>query len=243
MPRKYLAFDIETAKVIPESVRDWMAQRPLGISCAATRAADAQQATLWHGVTGDGRSADRMGQDDAAELVRHLQQSVADGYTILTWNGLGFDFDILAEESGMTRECAELASGHVDMMFHVLCEKGFGVGLEAAAQGMNLPGKTAGMSGILAPQMWARQQRQEVLDYVAQDVQTTLQLATCCEQQRRLCWISGSGRQQVMPLPKGWLTVAAATQLPEPDTSWMSKPWPRSRSFGWMTRAKNVPGA
>ena len=32
--RRYLAFDIETAKPFPEN-RDWRAIRPLGIACAA----------------------------------------------------------------------------------------------------------------------------------------------------------------------------------------------------------------
>jgi hypothetical protein len=45
-------------------------------------------------------------------------------YTIVTWNGTGFDFDILAEESGMLAECKGLAVNHVDMMFHVLCRLG-----------------------------------------------------------------------------------------------------------------------
>ena len=40
MKRKYLAFDIETAKVQSADERDWKAQRPLGISCAATFVAE-----------------------------------------------------------------------------------------------------------------------------------------------------------------------------------------------------------
>ena len=33
---RYLAFDIESAKILPEGVQDWSHHRPLGISCAAT---------------------------------------------------------------------------------------------------------------------------------------------------------------------------------------------------------------
>ena len=95
--------------------------------------------------------ADRMGRQEAAELVQYLATQVENGYTIATWNGLGFDFDILAEESGMLVECRMLAIGHVDMIFHVLCELGYGVGLDAAAKGMRLAGKSKGMSGELAP--------------------------------------------------------------------------------------------
>ena len=42
-----------------------------------------------------------MSQQEAAGLVEYLAAQVEHGYTIVTWNGLGFDFDILAEESGM----------------------------------------------------------------------------------------------------------------------------------------------
>ena len=40
--RKYLAFDLEIAREIPEG-GDWKANRPLGISCAATLASDTGQ--------------------------------------------------------------------------------------------------------------------------------------------------------------------------------------------------------
>ena len=37
MARRYLAFDTETAKVLPEAVRDVLEHRPLGIACAQAR--------------------------------------------------------------------------------------------------------------------------------------------------------------------------------------------------------------
>lgn len=52
--------------------------------------------------------------------------------------GVGFDLDILAEESGLLEHCRDLAVSHVDMMFHILCRLGYGVGLDAAARGMEL---------------------------------------------------------------------------------------------------------
>ena len=236
MARKYLAFDIEIAREFPDNAPDWKAYRPLGITCAATLPAGAQAAELWHGTTADGRPADRMSRDDAGRLVDHLASAVGRGCTILTWNGLGFDFDVLAEESGRLEECSRLAIGHVDMMFHVFCQLGFPVGLDAAAKAMHLPGKPEGMSGILAPGMWAEGKRQEVLDYVAQDVRTTLDLAAACEKQGSFRWITRRGSVKRMPLPEGWLDVGAALELPEPDTSWMSTPWPRSKFTGWLRR-------
>ena len=148
--RKYLAFDIETAK-LPENASDWRSCRPLGISCAATLLGDADQPKLWHGGKERTCPADRMSREDAAALVRYLSKQVAEGYTLLTWNGVGFDLDVLAEESGMFDRCRVLALGHVDMMFHVLCRLGYGVSLDAAARGMGVDGKPEGMNGKLAP--------------------------------------------------------------------------------------------
>ena len=99
---------------------------------------------------------------------------------------------------------------------------------------MGLSGKTPGMSGDKAPLFWSQGRRKEVLEYVAQDVQTTLLLAQAVEERHQLRWISRSGKQQIMPVHAGWLTVRQALDLPEPDNSWMSNPWPRSKFTGWL---------
>jgi hypothetical protein len=119
-------------------------------------------------------------------------------------------------------------------MFHAFCRLGHGVGLDAAAGGMGIQGKPKGMTGELAPVLWAEGRRDEVLAYVGQDARTTLQLATACEACGELCWVSRSGMRRSMPLPEGWLCVEAARKLPLPDTSWMTDPWPRERFIGWM---------
>src|SRR5260370_14536280 len=98
----------------------------------------------------------------------------ANGYRILTWNGLGFDFDILADESGAAASCKECALGHVDMMFHVFCSLGYPVGLDKAAQGMGLPGQQPGLSGIKAPALCAQGHFKAVLEYVAHAVSTAI---------------------------------------------------------------------
>jgi hypothetical protein len=232
-PRKYLAFDIETAKVLREDLQDWHSHRPLGIACAATLLGDSQQPALWHG--GDRANPNgRMSRQEAAALVRYLEDQVANGYTLLTWNGLGFDLEILAEESQLLESCRALALAHVDMMFHAFCQLGHGVGLDAAARGMALAGKTKGMKGADAPVLWAEGRREEVLKYVAQDVRIALALATACKALGELRWVARSGKVRKMAMPKGWLTVSEALGLPLPDTSWMDSPWPRERFTGWM---------
>lgn len=159
---------------------------------------------------------------------------VRDGHTIVTWNGVGFDFDILAEESGMLEACKKLASDHVDMMIQVLCQMGYGVSLDSAAKGMNMSGKREGLNGAEIPRLWAEGKRGEVLDYVAQDVRITLELAKACEECRRFRWVTHGGNRREMPIPRGWLSVNSAVKLSEPNTSWMSNQWSRTAFMAWM---------
>ena len=183
-----------------------------------------------------GAYTERMTRAQAGQLVDHLQAAVRSGLTLLTWNGLGFDFDILAEESGRLADCAALAMAHVDMMFNLFCLRGHGLALDKAAQGMGLPGKLPGMSGELAPLYWKDGKQGIVLDYVAQDVRTTLDVADAVEARRALRWISMTGNEQFLRMPEGWLTVERALKLPLPITTRMRNPWTRAKFTGWLEK-------
>jgi hypothetical protein len=235
MTHQYLAFDIETAKEVPSDNFNWHPHRPLGISCAATLTSDTDQPLLWYGKTQNGLPEKKMSQEDTQGLVQYLSNMAAKGFRIVTWNGLGFDFDILAEESGAAASCKECALSQVDMMFHVVCSMGYPVSLEKAAQGLGLPGKPPGMTGVKAPTLWAAGHFKEVLEYVAQDVRTTMQVAQTCEQHRKFEWMTRKGTKSSMVLPNGWLTVREALRLPEPDTSWMSNPISRGDFTAWLS--------
>lgn len=233
MDTKYLAFDIEISKEIPEGENDWKAHRPLGITCAAAASSDGGLWNWW-AQKPDGRFAKKISKGMCQTLVANLELLVRDaGYTLLTWNGLGFDFDILAEESGMYDECQILAFNHVDMMFQFHCSKGFPLGLDTAAKGMGLPGKPEGMDGAKAPELWAKGEYHRVLDYVSGDAKNTLAVAEAVDLAGRLKWTARSGRPNSWPCSK-WLTVKEAMTLPEPDTSWMTDPWPRSKFYEWV---------
>ena len=235
MERKYVAFDIETAKVIPGRVHDLKAHRPLGIACAAALPLGHEHPRVWHGQSpNEDRPARQMEPDEVANLVKDLEEFVGNGFTILTWNGASFDFDILAEESGLKEACVRLAESHVDMMFHAFCKLGFRIGLDAAARAMGLTGKSSDVSAEIAPQLWADGKTAEVIEYVTRDVTNTLQLAAACEKRRSLSWITQKGKTRDMPLTTGWLTVNEALRLPEPDTSWMDAPVRRSEFIGWF---------
>lgn len=229
------SFDVEIAKEIPENAKDWDKHRPLGISCAATICSDDVSPVLWFdGQYSDGkRHGPQMTKGGCQDLVRYLEAQIARGYTPLTFNGLGFDFKILAEESGLAEECKELALNHIDMMFHFFALRGFAIGLDSACKGMGLPGKPEGMHGGLAPEMWAKGMYKEVLDYVASDVEQPLELAELVENRGRLTWITRRGSSASVHIEK-WLTVREALELPEPDTGWMDDPWPRSKFTAWL---------
>ena len=236
--RKYAAFDLETSAEIPDE-EDWRDYRPLGITCAALYAPELGEPVRWCGTASDGEIADVMSREELGLMVRQLHNLVArQGFTIVTWNGLGFDFEVLAEESGMPRECAQLALGHIDMMFQVFCKKGYPIGLDTAAQGMGLEGKTKGMDGAAAVRMWHEGKREEVIEYCAQDVRATLGVAQAGEKAGTLKWNSKSGRNQSLSLRAGWLTVRQATKLPKPATSWMDDPIPRDQFTGWLAQAQ-----
>ena len=82
--------------------------------------------------------------------------------------------------------------------------------------------------------MWAAGRYQEVLDYVSQDVRMAMQIAQTAEQKRRFDWVTRKGTKSTLALPKGWLTVRDALQLPVPDTSWMSQPLKRRDFMTWI---------
>ncbi len=235
MTRKYLAFDIEIAKSLPNGVDDLKAYRPLGITCAATYTGDGQP-KLWYGQLPNDEVAAQMSVEQLSDMLAYLEQMVDSGYTLLTWNGCGFDFDILAEESNQYPRCRALAWNHVDMMFHFFCKQGYPLGLDKAAKGMGLPGKPSGMSGELAPRYWAEGKWAIVLDYVSQDVRTTMDIALAVEKIGELHWINNKGTRARVSIKEGWQPVCEANKLPLPDTSWMRTPWKRSKFTGWITQ-------
>ena len=233
--RTYIALDIETSTPFPQNT-DWRTHRPLGVACAVIDSPKWRVPSIWHSWNPDGTIAERMTQKDLQRLVRALQYNTRPehGHTIVTWNGAGFDFDVLAEESGMNDECRDIALSHIDMMLHIMVHTGYPVSLAAAADGMGLPGKSEGMSGKIAATLWQDNDRDKVVQYCAQDSRITLEAANAAEQMGEIRWTSRSGRPMALAMNPGWLTVGAAIRSPEPDTSWMSEPISRSTFTGWL---------
>ena len=228
MNRKFVGMDIETVKITPQG-EDWQAHRPLGISCAAFKSRTKSK------VFSADPANEQMTMEEVCQMIDWMENLERHGAVFVTWNGLHFDWSVISEESGAYDRCQKLALGHVDMMYHLFCVKGFPLSLASAATGMRVGSKTENMTGELAPVMWAEGRRQEVMDYCHQDALLALNLAIKCEQLGRLDWLSKSDRLNRLHLRNGWLRVRDAAELVLPDTDWMENPIPRSKFDGWVT--------
>ena len=244
----YLAFDMEIATPVADEA-DLLASRP-GIACAAfIREGDTRPLVIFDPAT----SADMfvpatkaLTQEGATRILEELIAADDRGDTILTWNGAGFDFRLLADETGRHADCARLARHSVDMMFQVLCDRGHPLALDTALAGMGLPskihtvtladGRTVEVDGRLAPQLWQAGEHEAVMIYCGGDVAGTLALALACRDRKRLTWISRAGKTNHMKLGARWLTVEECLALPKPDTSWMTNPLRPEDVVSWMTK-------
>jgi hypothetical protein len=234
---KLASFDIEIAAVLPEGISDWARHPDLGISCAAAAFEDREEVKFWSGVP-------RLDLHAAQLMARELVEIQASGYRIVTWNGCGFDFRVLAQESAMVDELAPLTMQHVDLMLMVTFARGHYLGLQAALEGAGLTGKlkrvqlsdgawVEDMEGSQAPILWEQGEQEAVLAYLEQDVRQQLALAERVRERGEIRWTSRRGKPQAVAFDK-LLTVKECFSLPEPDTSWMSDPPSREQFVAWM---------
>ena len=246
MIEKIAAFDLEISKIItPEEFEghDLMDFRPFGISCAAI-----EFAGVTTSIAGDIDSIyptlkmypKQWTPEECRLTVDGLEYLVSAGYKLFTWNGVRFDFDVLAEEcqsEEYKQKVIALTMSHIDIAFTILCARGFTVGLDTAAKGMGVSGKTEGMHGDQAPVLWAkdRESQDEVMAYNKQDAIATMNVARAVGNRGYLQWMSKSGSFSRWTLPTGrLLTVSESLALPLPNTSWMDKPWKREDFTKWM---------
>jgi hypothetical protein len=225
-------FDLETTEIAADRASG--AVPP--ISCAAISLPDGSaEAMFLPSSAPDCYDAGAvMSRAGAVRVVRRLEELVAGGGVLVTWNGAGFDLPVLARASGLHQECVRLALGSVDMMFQVLAVKGWPIKLAVALEGMGLAGKTG--DGLEAVERWREGRYQDVLDYCAADAARTRALAEAAGG-GTLRWRSSKGTPQSLSLRGGWLTVSQCLELPEPDTSWMDSPLRRSDLLAWCDAA------
>jgi len=227
----FLAFDIKIAKPIPGGIRNWKSHRPVGICCAAT-VCNGHEPILWYSKNFDGCIASMLSVEDAGALFCYLFRAAEMGWRIVTWNGLGFDFNILAEESGEKTDCALLALKHYDLMFQIFCGKGYPVSMNKVASQLGIP-INSDISGETAPVLWAAGEYDRVLQFTSHKVLDLLEIAKRGEKSGFLTWVSNNGTRQQVDLRKGWIEVLKLIKSPIPDTSWMGKPLKREEFLYW----------
>ncbi len=231
---KLISFDIEISKVIDNFSGNLFEHSPLGISCSAVAH---DEVKFWQGVP-------QLTKEENQQTVRDLMAYAKEGYTFVTWNGCGFDFRLLADESGMVEECAELALNHVDLMLLVTFKKGWFLGLDKALKGAGIGSKVHelelkngetlhDMNGGMAPKLWAEGEHDAVLTYLRGDVEQTLALAKNIQKTHKIRWTSGRGKPQSVSVPR-LMTVKECFDIREPDTSWMSNAPQREDFVRWI---------
>ena len=127
MERAFLAFDIEMAKQLGDGAEQWRLHRPVGAICASVWMSAHLRPVVFSSV--------------GTNVTAFLQARAQDGYTIVTWNGLGRHFDMLADQSGCSDLVTALALDHVDMRLQLFLELGRCIELSEAARavGERLP--------------------------------------------------------------------------------------------------------
>ena len=98
--------------------------RPPAVACAAIWTSDARRPTFWYGASGVDEFAPYLQRRDVRRLVQQLGELAGRGYTLLTWDAMRSDWDLLASQAQDRVFCRQLASQHVDMVFHVVCARG-----------------------------------------------------------------------------------------------------------------------
>jgi hypothetical protein len=232
---KLASFDIELATPLPENNRDKI--NDAEISCAAIALEGQDAISIYAGDP-------VLSAVQSNELVNDLRNLESEGYRIVTWNGCGFDFPILANHSEALEPCSRLALSHHDLMLLITFQKGWYLALDKALGGAGLQGKLKevslsngtildNMDGAMAPELWLKGERKAVIEYLKQDVRQQLELGKWVEKNQKICWTSNSGNPWSLPVPKLY-SVKECFDFPLPDVSWMDNPPQRADFVNWM---------
>lgn len=240
MLNKYVAFDLETASDFPEDGHWYEMDVPMNISIIGSHAVTptAEYPLLWYGRE-RGAPTQSLPAQTVDDFISYLESLVDDGYCIVSWNGLGFDFPALAHlHPQFEQRLYLLARYHWDIQFQVYLTKGYPIGLGAASYGLGLGTKM--LAGEQAPYLWRSGAYQIVQEYVAKDAALTADLVRAIAKVGKrsnrgpgIIWTSKAGNTNFCPIHEVLLVNDLLDDLP-PDQSWMSEPIPREGFTWWM---------
>ena len=230
---EWVAFDIEIGNEFElKPGEDLDAYGPFDITVAAW--CD-EGAGVRHWFTPDdaGEAGPMMNPKTAKELLAELRRRQVEGDRLVAWNGLSFDLRWIGVAAGDLPLAREVALDLIDPMFQFFVQRGFPVSLAAVAEGLGVR-EAKLMSGADAPGEWARGDRAKVFDYVAGDCRITLEVAKRIEREGEVRWRTRRGSVSREPMPE-MKAVRDLLNAPEPDTSWMDEPMPRTKFTAWLT--------
>lgn len=230
-----LSFDIEIANVFTLAPgEDLERYAPFDISVAAI-ALEAGTLRHWYRTDAHGKPTGVLDARLAREMLEYLREAQLAGTRVCAWNGLSFDLRWLGHVAQEMQLASDVAHDLYDPMFQFAMQKGFPIGLAAAAEGFGIAQKKL-MAAERAPVEWAAGNHQLVLDYVACDCTLTNQVVSAIERTRTVRWRTKRGETKSEPIPS-LRPVREVMQDPLPDQSWMSDPKPMSSYWAWTRPA------
>jgi uncharacterized protein YprB with RNaseH-like and TPR domain len=156
--------------------------------------------------------------------------------TIVTWNGLAFDFKFLADRTSDEVTKGRLAwvamNRHIDIMLDFLTDHGYPTSMQSVAKPLGLSKTWSGAEAAESADYVA------VLEYCKDDVQVLRSIHESGMKQPWLDRLTAAGKRTVWVLPReGFRTANECLQtvraLP-PDQGWMSEPFNISGTAVWV---------
>tara|TARA_B110000858_G_C17639174_1_gene397249 strand:- start:194 stop:850 length:657 start_codon:yes stop_codon:yes gene_type:complete len=163
---------------------------------------------------------------DAIKMVVFLKE-ISHRATIVSFNGVSFDFQVLAHKAPppLRQAMAEIAnsSAHIDIMFAFAAAHGYYASMQSFAESLDLSKTWDGKSAAESTDIAA------VIEYCKQDVTVLQKVHAASMQSGKLCRNSAAGRKMtwVLPAGKGPRSVSlviADLAIIQPNQTWMSKP-------------------
>lgn len=162
--------------------------------------------------------------------------------TIVTWNGLAFDFKFLADRTSDEVTKGRLAwvalNRHVDMMLDFLTDHGYPTSMQSVAKPLGLSKTWSGAEAAVSTDYVA------VLEYCKDDVRV---LRGIHEQGLKQPWLdrlSAANKRTIWVLPRAGFRTVKECLLTEkscpPDQAWMSEPFNIPGTAVWAHDAMSL---
>lgn len=201
---KFIAFDLEFR----------ITDGDVEILCAASMSTDDAVPFVWVDNINEHLIRDQLSSYTLATFVRFLLARHAEGYTVVTWGGVGSDFRHLAALlPWLASDIKNLCLNSIDIPFVSGSSIGMMMGLSAAAQALGFGHKANDSS--LIPTLWDAGRRTEVLQHVSTDTYLTVVVVRHALLHNELQWITSKGLRRTW-CPAKLLTVRACLQMPLP---------------------------